>query len=63
MEGEGRSPHPRRGDPNVKMVRLSLTVEDWRKLRVWAAVEDTGVQQVVTGIVERALEKRPGSSF
>ena len=63
MEAEGRSPHPARGDPNVKMVRLSLTVEEWRKRRVWAAVEDTGVQQVVTQIVRTALRDRPGSTF
>lgn len=63
MEGEGRAPRPARGDPNEKMVHLRLTVEEWRQLRVWAARQDTGVQQVVAQIVRSALKDMPKSSF
>src|ERR1035438_1759017 len=42
---EGRAPHPKGGDPNVKMIRLSLTPGEWRKLRVWAAMEDSSMSR------------------
>ena len=57
---EGRSPRPKGGDPNVKMIRLTLTPEEWRKLRVWAAEEDTSMQQVVGEIVRRELDRKVG---
>jgi hypothetical protein len=60
---EGRSPHPKDGDPNVKMMRLSLTPGEWRKLRVWAAEQDSTVEQIVQDVLRRALEGRPSSGF
>ena len=60
---EGRSPRPRDGDPNVKTIRLSLTPQEWRKLRVWAAEQDTSMQAVVSKILRRELEDRPRSTF
>jgi len=60
---EGRSPSPQGGDPNVKTMRLSLTPEEWRKLRVWAAEEDTSMQSVVSEILRRALERKPRRTY
>jgi hypothetical protein len=62
-EREGRSLHPRRGDPNVKELRLELTPEDWRKLRLWAAQQNTSVEAIVSQIVRRELERRPGTRY
>jgi hypothetical protein len=61
--GEGRAPRPPRGDPNVKMMRLSLTPEEWRRLRLWAAEEDASTEHVVGEIVRRELAKRPRTTF
>ncbi len=60
---EGRAPYPKGGDPNVKMIRLSLTPGEWRKLRVWAAMEDTSMQQIVGELVRAELERRPSVGF
>ena len=60
---EGRSPSPQGGDPNVKTMRLSLTPEEWRKLRAWAAEEDTSVQAVVGAILRRELALKPRRTF
>jgi hypothetical protein len=60
---EGRAPEPKGGDPNVKTVRLSLTPDEWRKLRLWAAQEGTGTEQIVGEIVRRELERRPRQGF
>jgi len=60
---EGRAPRPKRGDPNVKMMRLSLTPEEWRKLRVWAAEDDTSMQAIVVAIVRRELDSKPSRRF
>ncbi len=60
---EGRSPRPTRGDPNVKMMRLALTTDEWRKLRVWAAEEDTSMQEVVVQIIRRELDRRPPRAY
>jgi len=54
---------PKRGDPNVKMTRLSLSPEEWRKLRAWAAEQGTSTQAIVVGIVRGALEQRPRIGF
>jgi hypothetical protein len=62
-EREGRAPRPAGGDPNTKMMRLSLTPDEWRKLRVWAAEDDTSMQQIVNEFVRRALESRPSSGY
>lgn len=51
------------GDPNVKVMRLTLTPGEWRKLRVWAAEDDTSMQQVVGEIVRRELASRPSRGF
>ena len=59
VAAEGRSPRPQGGDPNVKMMRVSLTPEEWRKLRVWAAEENSSMQRVVGDIVRRALVHKP----
>jgi plasmid stability protein len=60
---EGRAPHPKGGDPNVKTIRLSLTPGEWRKLRLWAATQDSSMNQLVRDIVRRELEHRPGQGF
>ena len=56
---EGRAPRPKGGDPNVKMMSLSLTPEEWRKLRVWAAAEGTSMQAIVDEILRRELARKP----
>jgi len=61
--GEGRSPRPKRGDPNVKTMRVALTPEEWRKLRVWAAEADTSIQAIVAEIVRRELAGKPRRRF
>jgi hypothetical protein len=63
VETKGRSPAPKRGDPNVKSMRVALAPDEWRKLRVWAAEEGTSVATIVVGILRRALEKRPRTGF
>ena len=60
---EGRSPEPKGGDPNLKTIRLALTANEWRKLRVWAAEEDLTMHQIVGRIVRRELEQRPRQAF
>ena len=62
-ESEGRSPAPARGDPNTKVLRIALVPEEWRKLRAWAAEEDTSMQAIVVRVLRRALEKRPRTGF
>ncbi len=56
---EGRAPRPKGGDPNAKMLRVTLTPDEWRKLRVWAAEDDTSVQAIVGEIVRRELDRKP----
>jgi len=56
---EPRAPHPKRGDPNVKMMRLSLTPDEWRKLRVWAGEDDTSMQAIVVQILRAELDRKP----
>jgi hypothetical protein len=58
----GRSPRPEGGDPNTKAVRLTLTAADWRELRLRAAMDATSMQRVVSEIVRRELDRRPGRS-
>ncbi|MHB8234416.1 MAG: hypothetical protein ACYDHT_07155 [Solirubrobacteraceae bacterium] len=55
----GRAPHPRGGSPNVKTMRLVLTPEEWRKLRLWAAQRGTSVEAVVERVLRNELERRP----
>jgi len=62
-EPEGRSPKPAGGDPNTKTVRLSLTPDEWRKLRLWAAEDDASTQQILNQLVRRALESRPRQGY
>ncbi len=47
----------------MKMMRLSLTPDEWRKLRVWAAEDDTSMQQIVGEIVRRELAGKPRQGF
>lgn len=61
--GEGRAPRPKRGDPNVKMVRMTLTPEEWRKLRAWAAEEDTSIEEILGRIVRAELVGKPRRGF
>jgi hypothetical protein len=61
--GEPRAPHPQAGDPNVKMMRMTLTPDEWRKLRVWAAEEDTSMQAIVGKIVRRELAGKPRRTY
>jgi hypothetical protein len=60
---EGRAPRPKHGDPNVKMMRVTLSTEEWRKLRVWAAEEDTSMQQIVAEVIRRELESKPRRGY
>jgi hypothetical protein len=60
---EPRAPLPRGGDPNVKMLRIGLTPAEWRKLRAWAAEEDSSVEATVAEIVRRELADRPRLAF
>jgi len=53
-EPVGRAPRPPRGDPNVKAIRLSLTTEEWRKLRALAAEEAR--DEATTGGQAKAFE-------
>jgi hypothetical protein len=53
----GRSPRPRRGDPNTKNVRLTLTASEWRELRLRAARDLSSLQQIVSEIVRRELDR------
>jgi hypothetical protein len=62
-DGEGRAPRPKGGDPNVKMMRLRLTPDEWRKPRVWAAEEDTSMQAIVVEVLRQELEHKPRLSF
>jgi hypothetical protein len=41
------------------MMRLALSPDDWRKLRLRAAVDDTSVAEVVEQIVRRELDRKP----
>jgi len=63
MTPEGRSPRPERGDPNVKMIRLDLSPEEWRKLRIWAAEDDSSMQEIVGTLVRRELAPRPNRTY
>jgi len=63
MNAEGRAPRPKGGDPNAKMMRLTLTPDEWRKLRVWAAEEDTSMQAIVGEIMRRELAGKPRRGF
>ncbi len=45
------------------MMRLTLTPDEWRKLRVWAAEDDTSMQQIVGEIVRRELAGKPRLGF
>jgi hypothetical protein len=58
-EPTGRAPRPPRGDPNVKAIRVSLTTEEWRKLRALAAEEDRDVREIIEQIVRKRLEREP----
>lgn len=59
----GRAPRPRRGDPNVKKLRVALTPEEWRKLRAWAAEEATSIEYIVEQVVRRELDAKPRRGF
>jgi hypothetical protein len=63
ISDEGRAPRPKGGDPNVKMMRLALTPEEWRKLRVWAAEDDTSMQAIVAQVLRGELERKPRRGF
>jgi hypothetical protein len=60
---EGRAPHPKGGDPNVKMLELSLTPEEWRRLRAWAAEAGMSVPALVVEVLRHELARRPRRSF
>jgi hypothetical protein len=42
-------------DPVTKMLRLTLTGEEWRSLRVLAAEGDTSMQALVAAMVKREV--------
>lgn len=62
-EPEGRAPRPPGGDPNARATTLSLTAEEWRRLRAWAAEDATTVEAIVGEIVRDALAARPRVGF
>jgi hypothetical protein len=45
------------------MMRLTLTTDEWRKLRMWAAEDDTSMQQVVVQIIRRELDRKPPRTY
>ena len=47
----------------MKVVSLELTPDEWRKLRLWAAQQDTSVQSVIGEIVRRELAGKPRHGF
>ena len=47
-----------RSAPSSKMIRLTLTNAEWRRLRVWAAEDDSSMQAVVAQIVQSAIARR-----
>jgi hypothetical protein len=40
------------------MIRLTLTGAEWRRLRVWAAEDDSSMQAVVAQVVQSAIARR-----
>jgi hypothetical protein len=60
--GEGRSPRPPGGDPNVKSLQISLTPGEWRDLRLLAAKNGTGVAEQVMRIIRVELRSRSGAA-
>ena len=60
---EGRAPRPRGGDPNIRTLALSLTPEEWRRLRAWAAEAGTSEAAVVAEILRGELAGRPRRGF
>lgn len=46
------------GEPVAKMLRLILTPEEWRSLRVMAAEGDTSMQALVAAMVRREVMNR-----
>lgn len=44
-------------EPVAKMLRLTLTGEEWRSLRVLAAEGDTSMQALVAAMVKREVVK------
>ena len=46
------------GEPVAKMIRLILTAEEWRSLRVMAAEGDTSMQALVAAMVQREVMDR-----
>ena len=45
-------------EPVAKMIRLILTAEEWRSLRVMAAEGDTSMQALVAAMVQREVMNR-----
>jgi hypothetical protein len=43
------------GEPVAKMLRLILTSQEWRFLRVMAAEQDTSIQALVAVTVQREI--------
>jgi hypothetical protein len=60
---DARAPVPRGGDPNVKRLRVSLTPDEWRQLRLMAAQDAITVEEVITGILRQELETKPRVAF
>ncbi len=46
------------GEPVAKMLRLILTADEWRSLRVMAAEGDTSMQALVAAMVQREVMDR-----
>ncbi len=63
-DGDRAVASPMCGDPNTKNVRLTLTVSEWRELRLRAARDLSSMQQIISEIVRRELDRgeRPGST-
>lgn len=43
-----------------RMIHIRVSPETHKRLRVWAAEEDTTIQDIVSGLIERGLSKRKG---
>jgi hypothetical protein len=44
---------------DYRAIRVRLTDDEYRKLRVWAAEEGTSIQEINTRTLRTALENRP----
>ena len=47
----------------MRSVRLDLTPEDWRRLRMWAAEQLLGEEELIARLVRERLRDRPPTAY